>query len=98
MHAADVVASLHYFLQLPNMQRQLQPIDVLAALLSALVHDAGHLGINNKFLETTQSELAITYNDVSVLENHHVATAFRLLGEEGSDWAAGLSDEQASSP
>jgi len=42
-------------------------------------------------LEATKHELAVTYNDVSVLENHHVASAFKLLKNKDCDWTKALS-------
>lgn len=51
----------------------------MAALLAAAVHDVDHPGRNNKFLVESSHELALMYNDESVLENHHLAVAFKLL-------------------
>jgi len=39
----------------------------------------------------TASELALMYNDESVLENHHLAVAFKLLQSPHSDIFANLS-------
>ena len=69
LHAAAVVASLHFFLSQPLLARQLSPLDRLAALVAAMVHDAGHPGVNNGFLEATRADVAITYNDQAVLHN-----------------------------
>jgi len=51
----------------------------LAAIVSALIHDIDHPGVNNNFEVNRRSELALLYNDVSVLENHHLAFAFKIL-------------------
>jgi len=91
LHAADVCANVDYFLRQPNFNRLLNPIDILSALIAALMHDMGHPGLNNTFLEATKHELAVTYNDVSVLENHHVASAFKLLKNKDCDWTKALS-------
>lgn len=52
-----------------------------ASLWSALVHDFEHGGLNNDFLIKSRNPLAITYNDQSPLENHHIAAATRLLSD-----------------
>ena len=49
--------------------------------------------MNNTFLEATKDELAVLYNDVSVLENHHVASAFKLLRSKELDWTKTLTLE-----
>jgi cAMP-specific phosphodiesterase 4 len=40
------------------------------------------------------SELAVLYNDLSVLENHHLAVAFKLLQHDGCDILASLTVKQ----
>lgn len=52
---------------------------LLAAYWSAAVHDFEHGGVNKDFLIKTAHPLAITYNDQSPLENHHLAAAVRLI-------------------
>ncbi len=43
------------------------------------------------------SELALMYNDSSVLENHHLAVGFKLLQEEHCDIFQNLSKKQRQS-
>lgn len=43
------------------------------------------------------SELALMYNDSSVLENHHLAVGFKLLQEDNCDIFQNLSKKQRQS-
>ena len=51
----------------------------MAGLLACLLHDVAHPGMTNSFLISVKHAKAIRYNDLSVLENHHCAIAFKLL-------------------
>ena len=48
-------------------------------IIGGCCHDHEHFGVNNVFLTETRHEWAIRYNDVSVLESHHVASSFKIL-------------------
>ncbi|KAF0753026.1 hypothetical protein AaE_005836 [Aphanomyces astaci] len=48
-------------------------------LVAALCHDIGHPGTDNAYEIATGSALAIQYNDMSVLEQHHASETFRIL-------------------
>lgn len=65
----------------------------LAGLLAAIVHDYEHEGVSNDFLVKSQSHKAITYNDKSVNENHHVAAAFRVLLRPASNFLEALAPQ-----
>ena len=59
---------------------------LLVSLLSAIVHDYDHRGVNNDFLIRTGDSLALLYNDHSPQENHHLAAAFSLLKNDELDF------------
>jgi 3',5'-cyclic-nucleotide phosphodiesterase len=54
----------------------LNPLERLALLLAAMVHDVDHPAQTNAFQIDAFSHLALTHNDQAVLENHHLVTAF----------------------
>jgi len=79
-HAFDTTHMIYLFLTLGKASELLLPLEVLALMISGVLHDVGHPGVNNTFQIVTSSKLAIRYNDNSVLENHHCALGFKLLG------------------
>ena len=67
--------------------------DVVACYLSACIHDLGHPGYNNNYLINSRDKLAIQYNDKSVLENFHVATAFAYTADASMNIFSNFSRE-----
>nr|CAD7435115.1 unnamed protein product [Timema monikensis] len=94
MHAADVTQSTHVLLNTPALESVFTPLEIMAALFAATIHDVDHPGLTNQFLINSSSELALMYNDESVLENHHLAVAFKLLQNEGCDILTNLGKKQ----
>uniref|UniRef100_A0A3Q0T8Y2 Phosphodiesterase n=1 Tax=Amphilophus citrinellus TaxID=61819 RepID=A0A3Q0T8Y2_AMPCI len=96
LHAADVTQSTHVLLSTPALDAVFTDLEILAALFAAAIHDVDHPGVSNQFLINT-SELALMYNDESVLENHHLAVGFKLLHEENCDIFQNLTKRQRQS-
>jgi len=93
-HGADVLISTNYYMLQPSFKNCLTPLDILAGIISGGIHDFEHPGFNNAFIQNTKGELAVLYNDMSVLENHHVAAAWRLLLKEDSSFLENLDQSQ----
>ncbi|XP_053573988.1 cAMP-specific 3',5'-cyclic phosphodiesterase 4A [Bombina bombina] len=94
LHAADVTQSTHVLLSTPALDAVFTDLEILAAIFAAAIHDVDHPGVSNQFLINTNSELALMYNDESVLENHHLAVGFKLLQEENCDIFQNLTKRQ----
>ncbi|XP_062701649.1 cAMP-specific 3',5'-cyclic phosphodiesterase isoform X5 [Aedes albopictus] len=94
LHAADVAQSTHVLLNTPALENVFTPLETCAALFAACIHDVDHPGLTNQFLINSSSELAIMYNDESVLENHHLAVAFKLLQNEDCDILRNIQKKQ----
>ncbi|XP_077266245.1 phosphodiesterase dunce isoform X6 [Temnothorax americanus] len=94
LHAADVTQSTNTLLNTPALESVFTPLEITAALFAASIHDVDHPGLTNQFLINSSSELALMYNDESVLENHHLAVAFKLLQNEGCDIFVNMTKKQ----
>jgi cAMP-specific phosphodiesterase 4 len=81
-HAGDVIQTLFMYIRANSGETLLGGLDIFACLVGALAHDIGHPGVNAGYLINTRHDLAMTYNDTSVLENMHVATLYKLLRDE----------------
>lgn len=95
-HATDVTHSVHYFLSRVGLMHCMSDLEIFALLLSAIIHDVDHPGTTNNFQVNSRSDLALLYNDHSVLENHHLCSAFTLLKTRDLDILASLTSEQYS--
>jgi len=78
-HAFSVFQFTFFQLHTTSVTHHLQNIDVIALLVASLCHDLDHPGFTNSYLIDSHSDLALTYNDISVLENYHASLACKLL-------------------
>eukprot|EP00047_Mylnosiga_fluctuans_P017941 m.65637 g.65637 ORF g.65637 m.65637 type:complete len:802 (-) comp7344_c0_seq1:118-2523(-) len=83
LHAADVMHGVHVLLDTDVFLEAFSYLEIFATLIAGAIHDVDHPGRTNAFLIKTNDELAVRYNDASVLENHHLATAFQVMQRPG---------------
>ncbi|XP_051705344.2 dual specificity calcium/calmodulin-dependent 3',5'-cyclic nucleotide phosphodiesterase 1A isoform X2 [Oryctolagus cuniculus] len=93
VHAADVTQTVHYIMLHTGIMHWLNELEILAMVFAAAIHDYEHTGTTNNFHIQTRSDVAILYNDRSVLENHHVSAAYRLMQEEEMNILINLSKD-----
>uniref|UniRef100_A0A1A9VLC2 PDEase domain-containing protein n=1 Tax=Glossina austeni TaxID=7395 RepID=A0A1A9VLC2_GLOAU len=78
-HAADVLQAIGVFLShFSKKEISMDCLEEASALIAAVVHDIDHPGRSSAYLCNSNNPLAILYNDVTVLENHHAAYFFKL--------------------
>ncbi|SBT31035.1 3',5'-cyclic nucleotide phosphodiesterase, putative [Plasmodium ovale wallikeri] len=82
LHAAQVAHFSKSMLFMLDMNRKISGIDEFCLHVSSLCHDVGHPGLNNYFLVNSENNLALTYNDNSVLENYHCSLVFKSLKDQ----------------
>ena len=73
---------------------QMDNLEMMSCLVSATLHDYEHPGVNNAFLVLMNDEIAVRHNDVSVLENHHLAASFDLMSKnEKCNWTVKMNSK-----
>ena len=80
LHACDVLQTTHCCISQTGLKDWMSDLEIFSLLFSAIIHDYNHSGTTNNFHVQSTSDLAVIYNDKSVLENHHVAAFFRWVG------------------
>ncbi|GMH60020.1 hypothetical protein TL16_g02949 [Triparma laevis f. inornata] len=93
-HGIAVAHTNFYFIASTDAGSCLNSIQAFALLVSALCHDLDHPGHTNAFEVNSNSDLALFYNDTSVLENHHCATAAMLLRQDDCNILMGLERDE----
>jgi hypothetical protein len=81
LHGIDVCQTLFSWFSFTGIAKafELGFFDILSIYTAGLVHDFRHPGVNNMYLLNSKSELAIIYNDKSILENFHVSETFKVI-------------------
>ncbi|KAH3760930.1 3'5'-cyclic nucleotide phosphodiesterase [Pelomyxa schiedti] len=97
IHAADVVQCLYYFLVhgLADIIGPTNYLDMFGLIVSGIIHDVGHPGVNNAFLIATENDLALRYNDRSVLENFHSSLGLKIMSTRATtEWNLSPNDKK----
>ena len=84
IHGADVTQTLLVFCLSSNLEEicETTVLDLLGMLLSSMGHDLGHPGLNNGYHINASTELGMTYNDISCLENFHASFLFKIIRKD----------------
>uniref|UniRef100_A0A3B4H715 High affinity cGMP-specific 3',5'-cyclic phosphodiesterase 9A n=1 Tax=Pundamilia nyererei TaxID=303518 RepID=A0A3B4H715_9CICH len=64
-----------------SLQEKFTQMEILALMTAAVCHDLDHPGFNNMYQINARTEMALRYNDISPLENHHCAVAFQIFSQ-----------------
>uniref|UniRef100_A0A8D3DGU6 High affinity cGMP-specific 3',5'-cyclic phosphodiesterase 9A n=1 Tax=Scophthalmus maximus TaxID=52904 RepID=A0A8D3DGU6_SCOMX len=78
-HCFCVSQMMYGMIHLCNLQEKMTLTDMGILMTAAVCHDLDHPGYNNTYQINARTELAVRYNDISPLENHHCAVAFQII-------------------
>jgi len=89
-HGADVTRTMHYFLTQAFLHEYCTPEELFAVIIACIIHDYDHPGRNNAYQIATANNKALLYNDIAVLENHHVSQLFFITKDSDKDIFANM--------
>ncbi|KAK2946344.1 putative cAMP-specific 3',5'-cyclic phosphodiesterase 4C [Blattamonas nauphoetae] len=95
IHAADVLHFCHFSLCSSSQSlRSLTKRDLVMLFTAAAAHDVQHPGRYREFLISHSHPIALTYNDISPLENFHASTLFtKILSSKETNFIDNFSPE-----
>ena len=96
LHACDVLQTANTFISNSSLiyDLELTSLDIASLFLSCIIHNYKHPGYTNNYLTTTNDPLAITYNGISTLQQHHISSSFKVLAKPRSNVLSKLSPEE----
>ncbi|XP_022609613.1 high affinity cGMP-specific 3',5'-cyclic phosphodiesterase 9A isoform X3 [Seriola dumerili] len=80
-HCFCVTQMMYSMICLCSLKEKFTQVDILILMTAAVCHDLDHPGFNNTYQINARTELAVRYNDISPLENHHCAVAFQIFSQ-----------------
>ncbi|XP_026000468.1 high affinity cGMP-specific 3',5'-cyclic phosphodiesterase 9A isoform X1 [Astatotilapia calliptera] len=80
-HCFCVTQMMYSMICLCSLQEKFTQMEILALMTAAVCHDLDHPGFNNMYQINARTEMALRYNDISPLENHHCAVAFQIFSQ-----------------
>ncbi|XP_069598232.1 high affinity cGMP-specific 3',5'-cyclic phosphodiesterase 9A-like isoform X2 [Ranitomeya imitator] len=92
-HCFCVTQMMYGMIHLCDLQGRLSLLELGVLMTAAVCHDLDHPGYNNTYQINARTELAIRYNDISPLENHHCAVAFQILAQPENNIFSNISPE-----
>ncbi|XP_076164165.1 phosphodiesterase 9 [Ptiloglossa arizonensis] len=78
-HCFCVAQMMYAIAWAADLPSRIGNLEVFILIISCICHDLDHPGYNNIYQINARTELALRYNDISPLENHHCSVAFRVL-------------------
>nr|XP_025148057.1 high affinity cGMP-specific 3',5'-cyclic phosphodiesterase 9A isoform X3 [Bubalus bubalis] len=92
-HCFCVAQMMYSMIWCCRLQEKFSQMDILVLMTAAICHDLDHPGYNNTYQINARTELAVRYNDISPLENHHCAVAFQILNQPECNIFSNVSPE-----
>eukprot|EP01080_Neovahlkampfia_damariscottae_P012744 gene12744-6936_t len=93
-HCFDVTQYVYTIILNPEISKVFNDFEKFCLLISALLHDTDHPGLNNNYLINSRDDLSLIYNDQSVLEMHHCRESFKILSDEKYNILSNLTNEE----